>query len=287
MKIKVWGCRGSIPSPGRETLIYGGESTCIQIISDAGESIIIDAGSGIRKLGNSLLKEKDYHSTVILFTHAHWDHLSGFPFFKPAYSPEHSVSLCGGPVPHDSIMKYVAHQMEPPYFPVDMTEMKAKFLTGCQCDNKFCDHRPGGCIESIKCHSLPINHPNGGYGYKFISNGKTVCFFPDNEIRFRHEGGLSAEEYAAFCKSADLLIHDSQFTEEEYKKTRGWGHSTFRDAVDLAMKAEVKQLALFHHDPDRTDDDLEAQLDICRKYITESGSRLECFACADGMVINL
>jgi len=287
MKVKIWGCRGSLPSPGRETVIYGGESTCVEVISDADERIIIDAGSGIKKLGNAILKENKHKNLTMLFTHAHWDHLSGFPFFKPAYSPEYSISLGGGPVPRDSILQYIKHQMEPPYFPVDISEMKADFITGCSCDQGFCSHCPDSNIKTIKCHSIPLNHPNGGYGFKFICDNKIFVFFPDNELRFVHKGGLSAEEYAGFCSNADLLIHDSQYTEDEYQKTKSWGHSTYRDAVDLAIKAGVKRLGLFHHDPDRTDDVLKNNFDACRKYIAETGSGLECFVCADGLLLEV
>jgi phosphoribosyl 1,2-cyclic phosphodiesterase len=287
MKVKIWGCRGSIPSPGHETLIYGGESTCVEVISDSGESLIIDAGSGIRKLGNALLKNNDNRHLTILFTHAHWDHLIGFPFFRPAYSPEFTISLCGGPIPQGSIMDYVSHQMEPPYFPVDMSEMKAEFVTGCHCDKDSCDHCPGEGIKTIKCHSVPLCHPNGGYGFKFISGGKTFCFLPDNELHYAHSGGLSEKQYAEFCRGAELLIHDAQYTDDEYLRTRSWGHSRFRDAVDLAIEAGVKRLGLFHHDPDRSDEELKSQVEIWQKYITDKGEKLECFACAEGMAIEL
>lgn len=287
MKVKIWGCRGSIPSPGRETLIYGGESTCLEIISDTGERLIIDAGSGIRKLGNSLMKQTENLHLAILFTHAHWDHLAGFPFFKPAYSPEFSISLCGGPVPQESIMQYVKHQMDPPYFPVDISAMSAEFKSGCRCDLGLCNHCPGGIIKSLKCESVPLNHPNGGYGFKFTGGGKKFIFFPDNEIRYAHEGGLSLKEYEKFCKGCDLLIHDAQYTEEDYKRTRSWGHSTYMDAVNLALKAGVKRLGLFHHDPDRADEDIFKQVKLCKKYIADKGSKLECFACAEGMILEV
>lgn len=286
MKVKIWGCRGSIPAPGRETLIFGGESTCVEIISDSGESLIVDAGSGIRRLGNKIMKENGSKNLTILLTHAHWDHLAGFPFFKPAYSPEYSISFCGGPVPQESIMKYFTHQMEQPYFSVDISEMKAEFKAGCHCDQNLCDHCPGE-LKSIACASIPINHPNGGYAFKFKSNEKVICFFPDNELGYAHEGGLTINEYADFCRGANLLIHDAQYTEEQYKKTKGWGHSTFKDTVDLALAAGVRNLGLFHHDPDRTDDDLQQQADFCKKYISETGGKLNCFACADGMLLKI
>lgn len=287
MKVKIWGCRGSLPAPGRETLIYGGESTCLEVVSGNGEKIIIDAGTGIRKLGNALLKEERRGNVTILFTHAHWDHLSGFPFFKPAYSPEFSISLCGGPVPRDTIMQYIKHQMSAPYFPVDISAMKADFTAGCSCGSGVCGHCPGGTVTSIKCHSIPLNHPNGGYGFKFICDGKTFVFFPDNELRFEHKGGLSIDEYADFCSGADLLIHDAQYTEDEYRRTISWGHSTYMDAVDLAIKSGVKRLGLFHHDPDRHDDAISIQVDACKKFIADNESNIECFACADGMLLDV
>lgn len=177
--------------------------------------------------------------------------------------------------------------MEPPYFPVDMSALKAKFSDGCRCDRTKCNHCPGGDIKSIQCHSIPLSHPNGGYGFKFISDGRSFIFLSDNELRYKHEGGLTVDEYAEFCRGADLLIHDAQYTEDEYKKTVTWGHSTFRDAVDLALQAGVKRLGLFHHDPDRTDEEINKQVALCRSYISGKKSSLECFACAESMVIKV
>jgi len=283
MKIKVWGCRGSITSPGEKTLRYGGESTCIEITSNMGQKIIIDAGSGIRNLGHELLKDKTISGINLLLTHAHWDHLAGFPFFSPAYLPEFSISICGGPMGQESVLKYLAHQMEPPYFPVVFNLLKARFEVGCVCTREFCDHILPGHDDTIKCHSIPLNHPDGGYGFKFVETGKTFVFLTDNEIRCHHGAGLPRKSYIDFCGDADLLFHDAQYTEEEYDRTRSWGHSTFKDAVDLAMEAGVRCLGLFHHDPDRSDEEIDRQVDRCREYILKSGSPLECFACHQGM----
>jgi phosphoribosyl 1,2-cyclic phosphodiesterase len=287
VKVKVWGCRGSITSPGQKTLRYGGESTCIALTSDTGRMIVIDAGSGIRKLGHELLKDKTISSIHLLLTHSHWDHLVGFPFFLPAYSPDFSVNICGGPMGQRSVMKYLSHEMEPPYFPVAFRVMKAKFEMGCVCTREFCDHRLPGHDTSLMCHSLPLNHPNGGYGFKFAGVDKTFVFLTDNEIRYQHEAGLPRKEYLDFCANVDLLFHDAQYTEAEYERTRSWGHSTFKDAVDLAMDAGVKRLGLFHHDPDRSDEEIDRQLDWCREYILKSGGLLECFACAEGMELKV
>ncbi|MEW6615893.1 MAG: MBL fold metallo-hydrolase [Thermodesulfobacteriota bacterium] len=282
MRIKIWGSRGSIVSPGQKTLRYGGESTCLELTSDTGQKIVIDAGSGIRKLGHELLKDKTVSSINLLLTHSHWDHLTGFPFFSPAYLPGFSIVICGCSMAQQSILKYLAHLMEPPYFPVAFEVLNARFDVGCICTRELCDHiLPHD--SSIMCHSLPLNHPNGGYGFKFVDKDKTFVFLTDNEIRYHHETGLSRKAYLDFCGNVGLLFHDAQYTEAEYDRTRSWGHSTFKDAVDLAMEAEVKRLGLFHHDPDRSDEEIDHQVDWCREYILKSGSSLECFACAEGM----
>ena len=283
MNITIWGSRGSIPSPGLTTLRYGGESTCIEVRGDEGEVIIIDAGSGIRKLGEKLLKDSSVLKINLLFTHSHWDHLSGFPFFRPAYFSKFSFSLCGGSDAQNSVLEYLAHQMDPPYFPVSFSELKANFHSGCNCNNKICNNNLNFSGRSIKCESIPLNHPNGGFGFKLSDKSGSFVFLTDNEIRHHHEGGASREEYLDFCKDSDLLFHDAQYSESEYKKTRGWGHSTFVDAIDLAIDARVKHLGLFHHDPDRTDDELDKQVEWCINYIKEKESPLDCFTCAEGM----
>jgi len=139
----------------------------------------------------------------------------------------------------------------------------------------------------MQIRAIPLSHPNGGYGYKFTEHGKIFVYLTDNELGFQHEGGLDREEYIDLCRGADLLLHDAQYTTEEYKHTRGWGHSTYLDATDLAIKAGVKRLGLFHHDPDRTDDDLDRQADICKNNIQKIGSQVECFPCSEGMEVEI
>ncbi len=283
MKVTIWGCRGSITTPGPDTVRYGGESTCFEVLTDDGKTIIIDAGSGIRKLGNALIKEKTRTDLTLLMTHAHWDHLAGFPFFKPAFSPRYAITVCGGPDAQDSVMKSLRHQMDPPYFPVDMSAIKATLSAGCSCGCAECEHRLIGAGSAHRCDSIPLNHPNGGWGFKITGqNGRAFVLLTDTEIRFHHEGGLAREEYVEFCRGADLLFHDAQYTEEEYAKTVTWGHSTYKDAVDLAIDAGVKRLGLLHHDPERTDDEVDRQLAWCRAYIADRNSTLDCFACAEG-----
>ena len=287
MKITVWGCRGSTCVPGAKTLRYGGNTTCVEIRTSGGLELVVDAGSGLRNLGQALLEDKAITDLTLLFTHAHWDHLMGFPFFKPAYLSRYKITLCGGPVAQNSVEKYLTHQMEAPFFPVDFNLMKARFITGCQCATAQCAGANAGPLGPKVCQAIPLNHPNGGYGFKFADQGKTFVFLTDNELSFHHEGGFARQEYVEFCRGADLLFHDAQYTDAEYELTRGWGHSTYADAIRLAQDANVKRLGLFHHDPDRTDDELDAQVAICRQIIQQAGSSVDCFAVAEGMVIDL
>jgi phosphoribosyl 1,2-cyclic phosphodiesterase len=284
MKIKIWGCRGSITTPGIDTIRYGGNSSCIEVRSAEGHIIIVDAGSGIRNLGKALRDESIPSEIRVFFTHSHWDHLTGFPFFEPAYLDRFSITLCDGPHAQESIRKYLSRLMEAPYFPVDFSWLRAKF--NYRCEHQRCD---GNCPldGDMQIRAFPLSHPNGGYGYKFMEPGKTFVYLTDNELGFQHEGGLTREEYIDLCRGADLLLHDAQYTSEEYQHTRGWGHSSYLDAVDLAIRAGVKRLGLFHHDPDRTDDDVDRQADICRNHIKQIGSQVECFPCAEGMEIEL
>lgn len=287
MDITIWGCRGSIPSPGLKTIRYGGESTCIEVRTEEGQIIIIDAGSGIRKLGQKLIKDDSIKTITLLFTHAHWDHLSGFPFFIPAYLSKYSIRLCGGSDAQNSVINYLKHEMDPPYFPVSFSELKAKFTKGCCCNDNNCMNTLTNTIKSIRCESIPLNHPNNGFGFKFVNKTGSFVMLTDNEIRYSHKGGVSREDYINFCKNVSLLFHDAQYLEKEYERTRSWGHSTFQDALDLAIDAGVKQLGFLHHDPDRTDDEIDQQIEWCKNYIKEKGSTLECFACAEGMNLKI
>ncbi|MDD5627907.1 MAG: MBL fold metallo-hydrolase [Elusimicrobia bacterium] len=284
MQIKLWGCRGSIASPGPATLRYGGNTTCLEMRTKKGRIVIVDAGSGLRFLGKALRREPGVSELRFFITHAHLDHLSGFPFFEPAYLERFSLTFCGGVHAQDSIKRYLSRQMTAPFFPVEFSVLKAKFDFACQRDGM----RPcsGPCRwDGLEVAPIALNHPNGGYGFKFTERGRSFVFLTDNELGFRHEGGLTPAQYADLCRGADLLIHDAQYTDAEYRLTRGWGHSTFNDAVDLALAAGVKRLGLFHHDPDRTDDDLDRQVENCRRRIRKAGGAVDCFGATEGTTL--
>jgi phosphoribosyl 1,2-cyclic phosphodiesterase len=284
MNIKIWGSRGSIPTPGPTTLRYGGNTTCLELRTALPEVIIVDAGSGLRNLGKALCQNETVTALRLFLTHLHWDHVVGFPFFEPAYDARYTITFCGGPHAQECFKQRLARQMQAPFFPVDFSMVKATFRT--QCTQAHDGH--GECRHGqIEVCPVPLSHPNGGHGYKFSEAGKVFVFLTDNELGVQHEGGLSRSDYVDFCQGADLLIHDAQYTDEEYTRTRGWGHSTYADAVDLAIAAGVRRLGLFHHDPDRTDDDLDRQVEKCQQRIRAAGASVECFGCVEGMQLAL
>jgi phosphoribosyl 1,2-cyclic phosphodiesterase len=279
MMIRCWGARGSIPVCGQEYIKYGGDTTCIEIRTHEDEIIIIDAGTGIRKLGNHLLKERRYRYHMI-FTHSHWDHILGFPFFKPLYRKETSIRMFGCPFTQESVRKMIAKVMTAPNFPVDFANVQADISYQEACENTF-------SIKSMEVTPILTSHPNPGIGYKFVENGRCFVFLTDNELAFKHPGGLDYIDYVNFSSKADLLIHDSEYTEEDYKTRRTWGHSAYPDALKLALDAQAKKLGLFHHNQDRTDTEVDEIVQDCRRIIENNGARLECFAVSEGMEISL
>jgi phosphoribosyl 1,2-cyclic phosphodiesterase len=279
MIIRCWGSRGSVPVSGNEYLKYGGDTTCMEIIGNDGTIIIVDAGTGIRKLGNDLSRGglKDFN---IIFTHAHWDHLMGFPFFKPIYTKGISLHLYGCPFAQASIKDILSKSMSPPYFPVNFEDLRADISYHGACSGGF-------DIGSIQVTPILLSHPNQGIGYKFVEEGKSFVFLTDNELTYKHPGGRDYREYLEFSANADLLIHDSEYTREEYRATRGWGHSTFEDSLRLALEAHVHQFGLFHHNQDRTDAALDGIVETCENTIDDRHAALHCFAVSAGTEISL
>ncbi|NTW07364.1 MAG: MBL fold metallo-hydrolase [Syntrophaceae bacterium] len=274
MIIRCWGARGSIPVSGKQYLRYGGNTTCLEIRNKNNDIIIVDAGSGIRELGNFLLAENQYTYNLLL-THAHWDHIMGFPFFKPIYAHRTSISVWGCSVAQASLKDMITGIMTPPNFPVDFTAINAGLSYQNTCVDSF-------QVGSMTITPVALSHPNQGNGYKFEEDGKCFVFLTDNELGVRHQGGLEYQDYVNFVQGADLLIHDAEYTEKEYEKTRGWGHSFYQDALKLALNAGVKNLGLFHHNQERVDDEVELIVDECQKEIARHEKQLECFAVRQG-----
>jgi len=280
MKIRIWGCRGSLPTPGRSTARYGGNTTCLEIVPKEGPLIIIDAGSGLRKLGKRVAAEKKEKDIYLIMTHPHWDHLMGFPFFVPAYLPDYKIHVRGGPRAKRYLKRYLSHQMDAPYFPVPYAALRAEF--------DYTDGDPKKRdIGAVTVTPIRTSHPQGCYGYKFSEAGKHFVFLTDHELGFDHGSGVTEEEYMEFCRGAELLIHDAQYTDEQYKLTRGWGHSTFAAVTDFAVRAEVKRLGLFHHDPDHSDQAMDTYETECREQIELVNGAVECFGVREGTELSI
>jgi phosphoribosyl 1,2-cyclic phosphodiesterase len=270
MIIRCYGARGSIPVSGEDYVKYGGDTTCLEIRTRNDEIIIVDAGSGIRRLGDDLLQEKrfEYH---IIFTHSHLDHIMGFPFFMPIYHDETTINLKGCPATQGNLEKILSKAMSPPYFPVRYDSLRATINYSRECQDSF-------QVDSIEIFPIRLSHTNSGSGYKFVEDGKTFVFITDNELGHRHKSGMTFEAYAEFANNADLLIHDAEFTPEEYAATKTRGHSNYLDALRLGLSADVGRLGLFHHNRGRKDQELDRIVRECRNIIDDRNSDMTCFA---------
>ena len=270
MIIRCYGARGSIPVSGEEYIKYGGDTTCLEIRSKNNEIIIVDAGTGIRRLGEKLVKEQRFEYSMI-FTHSHLDHITGFPFFMPIYNEKTTIDLMGCPSTQGNIKKLLSKAMGPPFFPVPFDRLSAQINYANECSISF-------QIDSIEVHPTNLSHPNVGMGYKFIEDGKKFVFLTDNELGYRHRDGQDFEAYVDFATDADLLIHDAEYTPEEYKIKKTWGHSTYKEALKLALEARVKSLGLFHHNMGRSDRAVDRIVRRCRKTIESKKNGMDCFA---------
>lgn len=280
MKFVVWGARGSIAAPGPETVRYGGDTTCAQIVTGDGEHVVLDMGTGLRRLGNHYADlEHHVRSFHLLLTHAHWDHLMGLPFFRPLYQPGNRLVFHGCSFANDSIRDIFRQTMKAPFFPVDFDEVAADIVYDEACIDPF-------SIGSLGVERIRMNHPNGGCGLRFVEGGRSLVFFPDNELAFPHPGGPTREEFLVAFRGTDLLVHDAMYEDDEYENmTRGWGHSRWREVIDLALEADVKALLLWHHDPDRDDEAIDEILRRARERVAESGKELAVDAARPGWSI--
>lgn len=265
MKIKFWGVRGSIPSPGPHTARRGGNTTCIEVRSDAGELIILDAGTGIFPLAQSLLKQLPVRANIFI-THSHWDHIQGLPFFTPFFIPGCSARIHGAydVVNSQGIERIMDVQMQYSYFPIREAELKARV------EYQTLDIGEAVEVGDATVTNTLLNHPVIDFGYRVDCNGKSMFFTGDHEPWYNiyEESDEGYAEYQALVeekqrhmdetlRGVDVLIMDCSYTVEEYPSRKGWGHSTFDYAIDLARRAGAKRLVCTHHEPTRSDDELE------------------------------
>ena len=279
MDIKCWGSRGSVPVSGPAYVRYVGDTTCIEITAKTGETLIIDAGTGLRRLGNSLM-DRDINQYHLLLTHAHWDHIMGIAFFKPLQFRKARLIVQDRLFSGISTRDVLHEVMKPPFFPISLNDLKARL--------EFVKYpEPSFSIGSVRVETIPTSHNNGGMGYKFLEDGKTFVFLTDNELGFDHPASRGFDAYLDFSRNADLLFHDGEYTEEEYSRKKGWGHSSIKDVMDLAGRAGVKKIGLFHLNQDRTDDDMDKIVKACRADLRAGQSAMDVFAVAADMVIHL
>jgi phosphoribosyl 1,2-cyclic phosphodiesterase len=251
MRVTFWGVRGSIPTPGPQTVEIGGNTSCVEV--RAGKSILIfDGGTGLRQLGKTLVKEMPF-TAHLFFSHVHWDHIQGFPFFDPAFVAGNSIHLYGGNNVSRTLEETLAGQMDHPSFPVHLTQMGATMTFHNLYEGQVLEIVEGG--DRVKVSTGAGNHPNGVWAYRTEHGGKSVVYATDTEHYAVVDPKLSK-----LASGADVLIYDAQYTPEEYAGTAGiggpktgWGHSTYVEAAKLAQQAGVKQLVLFHHDPMQND----------------------------------
>ena len=306
MKLTLWGVRGSIPVPGESTVKYGGNTACLEIrYGPENKLLIMDAGSGIKPLGDKLMKEdlpKGPIKAKLFLSHTHWDHIIGFPFFTPIFIPGTELEVYS-PINYEerSVEEIIGIQLSYQYFPVRQSELGAK-ITYNSLKEETLEFGDGMVIRTKF-----LNHPVSTLGYRFEYGGKSICTVYDHEP-FRNvfpsdpdhedydpaaaeEGQRVADEENArireFFKGADVVIHDTQYTLDEYNdKFTGWGHSSFEYAIQSGHKARVKQLYFFHHDPLRTDDQLEELVEKYRKQITGKTS-MQIGLAREGLEIDL
>jgi len=244
LTVRFWGVRGTLPTPGADTVHYGGNTACVEV--ELGRrSVIFDAGSGIKKLGDRLAAQAGPIETDILFSHCHMDHVCGVPFFAPFYSAQHRIRLwAGNLLPNGTLEAAIRSIMTPPLFPIEIEAFKAEV--------QFRDFHAGEMLDlggGIKARTGMLNHPGGAVGYRLECGGKAIAYITDTEHRPNEIDGT----VLSLVQNADLMIYDCTYTDEEFPEHFGWGHSTWQQAARLANAGGVNQLAVFHHDPDHDD----------------------------------
>ena len=294
MHVRFWGTRGSIASPGPDTVRYGGNTTCIEVRTNDDELIILDGGTGIFRLGSALTKQKLPKRISVFVTHTHWDHIQGFPFFVPLFIPNQEINFYGtfDPVYDKSLKEILAGQMEYCYYPVRESELKANI------SYKSLQDRQTITIGGAKITPVMMNHPVLNFGYLIEADGQRIFFTGDHEpMRSIYEPG--DEEYEEFeqiiqlrnsvledvITEVDICITDSMYTAEEYPQKMGWGHGSYQSCIEMADRIDAGRIVLTHHEPTRTD----AELDAIYQSITKQYGHLgpELFIAKEGMVIDL
>jgi phosphoribosyl 1,2-cyclic phosphodiesterase len=277
MQLKIWGCRGSVPSPGPTTVVCGGNTSCVEISLDDGTVLVLDAGTGIRDLGDDLV-ERGVRRIHLLLTHLHLDHVEGLRFFAPLFDPKVTVDVWGPPSTMGSLEDSIARTFSPPLFPIDLGVVPAQVA--------FHDApRLPWKVESALVTAALVIHPGPTLGYRIEADGSSVAYVPDHEpaltgIEERSSDWISG---AAIAEGVDVLLHDAQYFEDEYEQRIGWGHSSVSDTIAYAQALGVGRLVLFHHEPHHSDDVLSGLEERAQNLIRQNGGRST--LAREGMVV--
>jgi ribonuclease BN (tRNA processing enzyme) len=285
LKVRFWGTRGSIAKPGPTTARYGGNTSCIEVRSAAGTLVVIDCGTGSHGLGQVLVAD-GVRRGCLLIGHTHWDHIQGLPFFAPLFDPTNEWDICGPKGLSGSLRETLSGQMESTYFPVALEALGATI--------RYWDLLQGSFqVDDIRVSTHHLNHPALTLAYRLEADGASIVYACDHEVysQAAADGNVRLVgpdlRHAEFAAGADLLIHDAQYTAAEYPAKVNWGHSTIEYAMLVAREAGVRQLALTHHDPLRTDDQLDELLESARETMREAGSPIHVFAAAEGLTLDV
>jgi ribonuclease BN (tRNA processing enzyme) len=285
-EVTFWGTRGSIPTPGPETARYGGNTACISITGPDNRLVILDAGSGLRPLGHMLMKQRSgILSADILLSHTHWDHIQGLPFFKPFSSRETSVVIYGAPQEGVPLKEILGRQMDPMVFPVPLNALAASLMVVEIEEGEF-------QIDGFNVCAFRLRHPGTTLGYRLVptSGGRQLAYVTDNELGPGGNYEVTPDwrsRMVKFVQGADTLVHDAMYLDQIIQARAGWGHSTPRQAVDLAREGRCRRLILFHHEPEHDDDALDRLVEETRKYAAQVAPTLEVEAAVEGLSFRL
>jgi phosphoribosyl 1,2-cyclic phosphodiesterase len=280
MQARVWGCRGSLATPGPDTIRYGGNTSCVEVQLNSGHVLVLDAGTGMRPLGVGMQMPESAELHILL-SHLHLDHLQGLGFFRPLFNPDLDIHIWGPASPVQPLADRIAMYLSPPLFPVSLEDVPARLTFHDAPEEPV-------VIGSAALRSSKVKHQGPTVGYRIEEGGQTLVYVPDHEPSLGVELRSVPPEWMSgydIAREADVLLHDAQYRDDEYGAHIGWGHSCLADALHFADKARVRNLVLFHHDPYHTDDELEALLKDAQEIWPQATNGI-CLA-HEGMTITM
>lgn len=278
MLITFYGVRGSIAAPGPATIKYGGNTSCVHVRLNSGENLIFDAGTGIRKLGLNMVRHEE--PILLLLSHGHWDHIQGYPFFGPIYQPDREIIVCQGVEGNAVALGAILEQMDGSNFPVHAGDLPSRISTIDEVEKYLLD-------KPYLTERKDLNHPGGGHAYRVEEDGVSFAYITDNELDPPEAPHTSYDEWVEYCHGVDLLIHDAQYIENDMPAKHGWGHSLISQVRQLAVDAQVKNLVMYHHDPERTDGELDEIAIESAQYFKSKNSKIGSYIAAEGLTFEL